>query len=108
MVRFRAGVPRAEAWRAWAAHTREWDARDHPQIRHTQLTLFAPGGGFDGMALTVWSSEAAFREAAAWYETPASAAHTADLARFLDFEGMVTVVLEDEAGIPGPPDAGAR
>lgn len=108
LVRFREGVDRDSAWRAWAEHTREWDARDHPQIRRTVLTRFAAAPGessprFDGMALTEWASEADFLAAAAWYATPESAAHTADLARFLSFEDMVTTVLADEREIPGPP-----
>jgi len=107
LVRFRPGLDRDEAWRAWNEHTRRWDSRDHPEIRHTRLTLFASdesaAGGFDGMALTEWSSEEAFRAGAAWYDTPESAAHTADLARFLQFDGMLTMVIEDAADIPGPP-----
>lgn len=108
LVRFRDGVDPDGAWRAWAEHTREWDSRDHPQIRRTVLTLFAAAPGesrprFDGMALTEWSSEADFLSAAAWYATPESAAHTADLARFLSFEDMVTTVIADEREIPGPP-----
>lgn len=106
LVRFRPGLDRDEAWRAWAEHTRRWDGSDHPEIRHTRLTLFlrdtADVGGFDGMALTEWSSEEAFRSAAAWYDTPESAAHAADLAQFLQFEGMLTTVIEDVADIPGP------
>jgi hypothetical protein len=103
MVRFRPGVAHDEAWAAWAEHTRIWDSRDHPQILRTELTRFAAvdaaAAAFDGMALTEWSSEAAFREAAAWYATPESAAHSADLARFLDFDGMVTVIVQDTAAI---------
>lgn len=111
LVRFRPELDREEAWRAWAEHTRRWDSRDHPEIRHTRLTLFArdesAAGGFDGMALTEWSSEEAFRTAAAWYHTPESTAHAADLARFLQFDGMLTVLIEDTAEIPGPPAADA-
>lgn len=107
LVRFRPELDRDEAWRAWSEHTRRWDSRDHPEIRHTRLTLFtrdtALASGFDGMALTEWSSEEAFRRAAAWYDTSASAAHAADLGRFLQFEGMLTTVIEDVAEIPGPP-----
>jgi len=107
LVRFRPGTDREAAWRAWAEHTRRWDSRDHPEIRHTELTLFARTAGepqppFDGMALTVWESEAAFRRAAAWYQTPASAAHAADLARFLDLDSMVTTVITDSVAIAGP------
>jgi hypothetical protein len=110
LVRFRADADRDAAWRAWAEHTRRWDSRDHPEIRHTELTLFEAAAGepqppFDGMALTVWESEAAFRHAAAWYQTPASAAHAADLARFLDLDSMVTTVIADTAAIPGPAPA---
>ena len=108
LVRFREGVDRDTAWRAWAEHTHAWDARDHPQIRRTTLTLFAAAPGesqprFDGMALTEWTSEAAFLAAAAWYATPESAAHTADLARFLSFDDMVTTVIAAERAIDGPP-----
>ena len=41
LVRFREGVDRDTAWRAWAEHTRDWDSRDHPKIRRTVLTLTA-------------------------------------------------------------------
>lgn len=108
LVRFREGVDRDAAWRAWAEHTRRWDSRDHPQIRLTELTLFArepgaPEPPFDGMAMTLWESEEAFRAAAAWYQTADSAAHAADLAGFLAFDGMVTTVIAQETQIPGPP-----
>lgn len=112
LVKFRDGLPREEAWRAWSEHTRRWDGKDHPEIRMTRLTLFGEGGdpgngGWDGMGLTEWSSADAFHAAAAWYQTPDSAAHAADLGSFMDLERMLTVVIADECAIPGPPLAGS-
>ena len=48
----------------------------------------------------------AFHAAAAWYQTPESAAHAADLGSFMDLERMLTVVIADECAIPGPPLTG--
>ena len=111
LVKFRDGLPREAAWRTWAEHTRRWDGRDHPEIRMTRLTLFGEGDGgandgWDGMGLTEWTSTEAFQAAAAWYQTPASAAHAADLGSFMDLERMLTIVIADECAIPGPPLAG--
>ena len=44
LVKFRDGLSREDAWRAWAEHTRRWDSKDHPEIRMTRLTLFGAGG----------------------------------------------------------------
>lgn len=107
LVRFRRDLPRAQAWALWQQHTQEWDARDHPEILRTDFTLFGNLGGeapgYDGMAVTHWIDEAAFRAAAAWYQTPASAAHAADLARFLDFDAMLTLAIADTASIAAVP-----
>lgn len=107
LVRFRAGLPPAEAFAAWQTHTDTWDRRDHPEIASTRLVRFANRSdtGFDGFAETVWPDHSTFQRAAEWYGEPVSHRHAADLARFLDMDLARTTVIEEDSVIGGGADA---
>jgi len=98
-VRARPGLSRDEFFRRWCEHTRDWDLRDHPEIRLNRLTLVEGDGPYVGVAENHWDDRAALEQAAAWYATPAGQRHWADLAAFMDVEASPTVVVTHEARV---------
>ena len=98
-VRAKAGLGREEFFRRWCEHTRDWDLRDHPEIRLNRLTLFEGEGPYVGIAENHWDDHAALAKAAAWYATPEGRRHGADLASFMDVDASPTVVVTHEARV---------
>jgi len=98
-VKMQPGFSRDAFFARWCQHTREFDLRNHPEIKQNRLMLIDGEGPFVGIAETHWEDAEALERGVRWYETPTGQVQRKDLETFMDADNSPTFVVTHEATI---------
>lgn len=101
-VKMQPGMTREAFFERWCRHTRDFDLKDHPEIRLNRLTMIEGESPYVGIAENHWDDQDALQRAARWYATEAGQAHWKDLESFMDAAHSPTVVVTHEAEVSEP------
>jgi hypothetical protein len=98
-VKMQPGYNRDAFFERWCQHTRDFDLRNHPEIRENRLMLIEGDGPYVGIAETHWEDAEALDRGVRWYETPTGQVQWKDLQTFMDADNSPTFVVTHEANV---------